>query len=343
MISEWKKFFYFFLLSVIFHALVVFVVFLGDRERKTNERRITWVSFQSGGRLASSSQRLSDSKKSDSVGLGEKDLVKKSEEPGDNKGEVMRNHEDTRKQIEQKAQKNKVNVEQSNVEKNKVNKNKQDNKNVLQERKEEKTKDSKNVVRTRKEEKRKSFPVTRASVEKKQVVPKGQNKSDGKSGASRISEKASVNKKKVSSITSKSELAEIKSGGPSVSSDEIDKKIKDLYKFYDSGGGGDGGVGFGQSQSSEDIENIKIAYVEIISSLIKSNYRIPQFLKGTRLSCVVYISISKDGNIEDLKIEQSSGNPSFDSFVLKTIQDSVPFPNPPRNGMEFLLRFSTYD
>ncbi len=47
-------------------------------------------------------------------------------------------------------------------------------------------------------------------------------------------------------------------------------------------------------------------------------------------SCVVYFRLRKDGRIEDLRIEQSSGNSYFDRSATRAIRSAAPFPPLPR-------------
>lgn len=135
-----------------------------------------------------------------------------------------------------------------------------------------------------------------------------------------------------------------------ISRDEIERRIKELYNLYETQGEEGGGLYHGGVQAGEvggaqeggHYDKVKFSYIELISDLVRNSYEIPKFFKDTKLSCVVYISISADGSINEVKVEKPSGNKSFDSFVLKVVQESAPFPPPPEE-MKLLIRFSTYD
>ena len=71
-------------------------------------------------------------------------------------------------------------------------------------------------------------------------------------------------------------------------------------------------------------------YYNSIWSLIKSNWVIPEYLKGRGLVVVIGLKVGRDGKVKDLKIEKSSGNKVFDDCAVKAIRASEPFPPLPK-------------
>ena len=52
----------------------------------------------------------------------------------------------------------------------------------------------------------------------------------------------------------------------------------------------------------------------------------PQARNSRTLHCVISFTIMRDGTIKNLRVEQASGNSSWDTAGLRAIQSSVPFP-----------------
>jgi TonB family protein len=62
---------------------------------------------------------------------------------------------------------------------------------------------------------------------------------------------------------------------------------------------------------------------------IERNWLVPPGIQGmNRLSLLVEIHVSPDGQVTDLKLKQSSGQPFFDNSLLRAVRKSVPFPIP---------------
>lgn len=88
-----------------------------------------------------------------------------------------------------------------------------------------------------------------------------------------------------------------------------------------SGGGSTGG----------QINNVVLQnYLAAINAQVQSNWVLPQgrrFSPG--LKTLVYFTVHKNGQVADIKIAQKSGDASFDTMVLKTVRNSIPFPQFP--------------
>ncbi|MNJ93489.1 hypothetical protein D3C87_111710 [compost metagenome] len=70
-------------------------------------------------------------------------------------------------------------------------------------------------------------------------------------------------------------------------------------------------------------------YISDLDRHIKQHWSLPEWLAKRDLSAQVRVSIDSRGLVIAKKIVKSSGNPVYDEMVLKTIDDSMPFPPPP--------------
>lgn len=80
-------------------------------------------------------------------------------------------------------------------------------------------------------------------------------------------------------------------------------------------------------QKSIKGEEVSSAYLSLISSLIRQNWRIPETVPKN-LEAVVSVKILPNGEIIIEGFEKHSGNTLFDSSVLKAIKNSSPLPTP---------------
>ena len=74
-------------------------------------------------------------------------------------------------------------------------------------------------------------------------------------------------------------------------------------------------------------------YRGVVGALIRRNYVLPEVyeLKNSHIQAVVELLISDDGGITKLTLRSSSQNALFDQLALKTVENSAPFPAPPRD------------
>ena len=71
-------------------------------------------------------------------------------------------------------------------------------------------------------------------------------------------------------------------------------------------------------------------YKQTLSTSIKQKYKIPPNLpKDGSLKAKVFFKMDGKGNVSSVKIQQSSGNSSFDNFCVNAVYSSAPFPPPP--------------
>lgn len=345
-------------ISVLIHLGIVILVFQDDVP-KTQSKKITWVSVNvSRGKQTSSQPQRSAPQKSQSQqqGLGfsetqtnreqrvgeDIERAKEDKEPTQqdtkaDKSKQIAQREETKKR-EEKGEQRELSKSQKNREQSKkIDTNK--SRSLSQNRKQ----NTKTITKKEKTESRKTL-VKRESADTKS---KSKQSSKSLSQSQKLDAKQKNRRTEVKR-SGRRELVEVSPRKTEpISPDEIDKRIKELYSSYSGKGDGNGQGeqvgGFSTGNGDSDAqEQIKLAYIEIVSSMVKNHYEIPPFFKNLRLACVVYVSILKDGKLEEVRLETPSGNQSFDSFVLKIVQDSAPFPPPPVE-MKFLIRFSTYE
>jgi TonB family protein len=71
-------------------------------------------------------------------------------------------------------------------------------------------------------------------------------------------------------------------------------------------------------------------YLSAIERKVSKNWFSGVSSESSGYSCVVYFRLRKDGRIEDLGVEQSSGNSYFDRSATRAIRSAAPFPPLPR-------------
>ncbi|MCX7733341.1 MAG: cell envelope integrity protein TolA [bacterium] len=352
-------------ISILIHLGIVILVFQ-DNVPKTQSKKITWVSVNqvSRGKQLGGQSQGSIPQKSEGQGTGFSETQKNLEQTAgedtrrsDTKGskkdkgstEQDTKNDNLTQKIESREEPKKKQEKVDQRELSKSQKIKEQSKNRIDTNKsrsasQNRKQNTKTITKKEKTESRKTL------VKKESVDTKGKsNQSNKFLSQSRKVDTKQKNRRAEIKGSGRRELVEVSPRGKtqSISPDEIDKRIKELYSSYSGKGDGKGegeqvgGVSTGNGDSDAQ-EQIKLAYIEIVSSMVKNHYEIPPFFKNLRLACVVYVSILKDGKLEEVRLETSSGNQSFDSFVLKIVQDSAPFPPPPVE-IKFLIRFSTYE
>ena len=71
-------------------------------------------------------------------------------------------------------------------------------------------------------------------------------------------------------------------------------------------------------------------YLSAIERKVSQNWFSGVSSSSSGYSCVVYFRLRKDGRIEDLRVEQNSGNSYFDRSATRAIRSAAPFPPLPR-------------
>lgn len=105
-----------------------------------------------------------------------------------------------------------------------------------------------------------------------------------------------------------------------------------------------GGIGTGGSVGVGGTMALK-QYAGLLNEKISSRWKVPEMVNADRkLKTVVALIVSKTGTIEDMKIEQKSGDALFDQSVLKALRSAEPLPNFPallrEPKLEFALNFT---
>ncbi len=112
---------------------------------------------------------------------------------------------------------------------------------------------------------------------------------------------------------------------------EITKQIRSRYagESYNAGGTGFGaarlggtGMGGGTLAPAE-----KIAYADQLQQHVKTGWHwLPG---GNKMRALVRVRILPSGHIQDVQLEESSGNNNFDDSVVRAVRKASPVPPPP--------------
>jgi colicin import membrane protein len=77
-------------------------------------------------------------------------------------------------------------------------------------------------------------------------------------------------------------------------------------------------------------------YLGDLDSHVKSNWNLPEWLSKLELKARAVVYLDAQGVVIGRKLILASGNPQFDAYVLKAIDDSSPFPVPPEKFVGML-------
>jgi len=77
-------------------------------------------------------------------------------------------------------------------------------------------------------------------------------------------------------------------------------------------------------------------YFQTIKEYVRNYWKIPNWINAEGLNTLVTLKISGDGEVSELIISQSSGNPEFDELALNSVKNAAPFPPPPISVRETL-------
>jgi TonB family protein len=76
-----------------------------------------------------------------------------------------------------------------------------------------------------------------------------------------------------------------------------------------------------------ELNSQKNEYIAIVSSRIKGNWKLPSTLMPKdNIETIIDVKISRNGVLEYIAFEKSSGNRYFDDSALKAVKKSSPFP-----------------
>ena len=71
-------------------------------------------------------------------------------------------------------------------------------------------------------------------------------------------------------------------------------------------------------------------YLEAIEGRVSRNWFGSAVSGSKGLKCIIYFRLLRDGRIDELRVEKSSGNRYFDESALRAVRSSTPFPPLPR-------------
>jgi TonB family protein len=71
------------------------------------------------------------------------------------------------------------------------------------------------------------------------------------------------------------------------------------------------------------------AYISDLDRQIKKFWALPEWLARGQLTARAMVRIDSSGKVLEKRITKSSGNSTYDSLILKAIEDAIPFPAPP--------------
>lgn len=121
---------------------------------------------------------------------------------------------------------------------------------------------------------------------------------------------------------------------------ERDKRLSDLArqiksKQYEGESVNAGGEGFGAARLGGQAGGggtlgayALVAYQNELQEHVKSGWR--WMVRTEHLRTLVRVKIEQNGNISDVKVEQSSGNSNFDDSVVRAVRKASPVPPPPK-------------
>lgn len=86
----------------------------------------------------------------------------------------------------------------------------------------------------------------------------------------------------------------------------------------------------GTSTSGDATEDGDV-YLGNMRDKLQSNWNLPLWLSKQDLRATLHLVLDRAGNIQQLRVATTSGNPQFDDYCLKTVRQSAPFSRPPDN------------
>jgi len=93
----------------------------------------------------------------------------------------------------------------------------------------------------------------------------------------------------------------------------------------------------GASLSGDAKEAAEANYLEVLRDRLQENWTLPPWVARQRLAAQVQIYIDAKGNLKGMKVLKQSGNTQFDEAVKRAVQESQPFPLPPKDLVSNLL------
>ncbi len=129
-------------------------------------------------------------------------------------------------------------------------------------------------------------------------------------------------------------------GGKGTSS-SLSQSLSDLGNEV--GGSGDDDFGNGPGGRGGDGVGALGAYEDSVVSRVKPNWQWTGRADRKSFTAEVYIRISLTGEIMDVRLKRSSGNPMFDSSVINAVKATANLEPPPREDMQEMTVYFSPD
>lgn len=110
------------------------------------------------------------------------------------------------------------------------------------------------------------------------------------------------------------------------------------YDFGNGTGPGGGGIGIGFGPGSGSGFGFG-SYLRVMRQRIWSEWT-QSAVYGSKLSCVVGLTVSMTGDVSDIKLEKSSGDSFYDNVAMRAIRNASPLPPLPPNFPKSTQRFN---
>lgn len=78
------------------------------------------------------------------------------------------------------------------------------------------------------------------------------------------------------------------------------------------------------------LASAKDSYASKLRFWILKNYTLPEIYKNKKIKTEILLTLNKTGSISTMTLDSSSGNTSFDLLAVETLENSSPFPPPPK-------------
>jgi len=82
-------------------------------------------------------------------------------------------------------------------------------------------------------------------------------------------------------------------------------------------------------------------YLATVGGRVKRLFVVPSVLEASecaRLKAAIAVRLSANGDLVDVSVQKSSGSQLFDSAVVSTVKAAAPFPPPPPNMRELVMK-----
>jgi colicin import membrane protein len=107
-----------------------------------------------------------------------------------------------------------------------------------------------------------------------------------------------------------------------------DHKRKELQKLILAGNKLSSGTSLVGDQTDQQLTETEL-YLSKLSEMVRSNFRLPNYLMNQGYRCRLQIFIDEEGTLIKVAILESSGHADFDERAIRAVEEANPFPAPP--------------